>query len=217
MELKANYNRFIRYGLILIGLAGFIFAIGDTLIPQEGDMFAAADDPEGFAGLVTSDNFQLWAMRGLIGVPLEVIGTIALFMGLAGTAREKWAFWGMLLCILGDLFGMSIFMFAYFIFPEVGSLISGGMETAASVAAVEPMMPLFGIGLIITLIGLILFATAIWNAPERFPKWAGILAFVGFALLLIQTSYLIQIFGNVIWGSAYLWMAAYSWNKFSNT
>jgi hypothetical protein len=216
MELKANYNRFIRYGLILIGLAGFIFAIGDALIPQEGDMFAAADDPEGFAGLVTTGNFQLWAMRGLIGVPLEVIGTIALFLGLVGTAREKWAFWGMLLCVLGDLFGMSIFMFAYYIFPEVGSLISTGVETAASVAAAEPMLPLFGGGLIITFIGLFLFAVAIWKAPERFPKWSGILAFAGFALLLIQTSYFVQIFANVLWGSAYLWMAAYSWNKFSN-
>ncbi|MDZ7694299.1 MAG: hypothetical protein U5K69_24790 [Balneolaceae bacterium] len=217
MELKANYNRFIRYGLVLIGLAGFVFAIGDALIPQEGDMFGATDDPEGFAGLVTTQNFQFWAMRGLIGVPLEVIGTIALFLGLAGTAGEKGAFWGMILCVLGDLFGISIFMFAYFIFPEVGSLISAGMETAASVAAVEQMMPLFGFGMIITFIGLILFAAAIWKAPERFPKWSGILAFVGFALLLIQTSYFIQIFANVLWGSAYLWMAAYSWNEFSNT
>lgn len=216
MELKGNYNRLVRYGLILIGLAGFIFAIGDALIPQEGDMFGAAEDPEGFAGLVTSDNFRFWAARGLIGVPLEVIGTIALFLGLAGTPKEKWAFWGMLLCVIGDLFGMSIFMFAYFIFPEVGTLIAGGVESASAVAAAEPMMPLFGIGMLITFIGLILFAVAIWKAEERFPKWSGIVVFIGFALLLIQTSYVIQILANVIWGSAYLWMAAYSWNKFSN-
>ncbi|MFH5884580.1 hypothetical protein ACG2F4_09730 [Halalkalibaculum sp. DA3122] len=216
MGLKENYNRFIRYGLILIGLAGFIFAIGDALIPQEGDMFNAAGDPEGFAELVTTDNFRLWAARGLIGVPLEVIGTIALFLGLAGTFREKLAFWGMLLCILGDLFGVSIFMFAYFVFPEAGQLILEGIIAASSVADVSRLMPVFGAGFLITFIGLILFAAAIWKAEERFPKWSGIVVVIGFVLLLIQTSYVIQILANVLWGSAYLWMAAYSWHRFSN-
>lgn len=213
--MTSKYKWFIRIGLILIGVAGLIFAIGDAFIPQEGTMFSASEDPHAFADLVTTDNFKIWAARGLIGVPLEVIGSMALFLGLVGSSKEKLGLWGMLLCVLGDLFGLSIFMFAYYVFPEVGSLISSGMESAASVAAVESMMPLFGAGFIMTFIGLILFAVAIWNASGRFPKWSGIVAFIGFALLLIQTSYVIQILANVIWGSAYLWMAAYSWNRFS--
>lgn len=175
--MTSKYKWFIRIGLIVIGAAGFIFAIGDAFIPQEGTMFSASEDPQAFADLVTTDHYKIWAARGLIGVPLEVIGTIALFLGLVGTSKEKLGFWGMLLCVLGDLFGLSMFMFAYYVFPEVGGLISAGMESAASVAAVEPMMPLFGAGFIITFIGLILFAVAIWNAPERFPKWSGILVF----------------------------------------
>lgn len=213
MKLKSSYQWFIRIGLLLIALAGLIFAGGDALIPQEGTMLNAAEEPEAFAELVTTDNFEIWAFRGLIGVPLEVIGTVALFMGLIGTAREQLAFWGMLLCVIGDVFGVAIFIFAYFVFPQVGQLIMDGMEAAASVAAAETLMPVLGLGLIMTLIGLILFAVAIWHASDRFPKWSGILVVVGFLMLLIQTSYVIQILANLTWGSAYLWMAVYSWNR----
>ncbi|MDX1642549.1 MAG: hypothetical protein R3220_12675 [Balneolaceae bacterium] len=201
--------------MILIGLSVYVFGIGDAFIPQEGAMFSASENPDAFADLVTTDNYKIWAARGLIGIPLEVIGTIALFLGLVGTSKEKLGFWGMIFCVLGDLFGLSMFILAYYIFPEVGGLITAGVESAASVAAVEPMMPLFGAGFVITFFGLILFAVAVWHAAERFPKWSGILVFVGFALLLIQTSYTIQILANVIWGSAYLWMAIYSWKRFS--
>ena len=211
--MTKKYLWFIRIGLVLIGIGGFIFAIGDAFIPQDGNMFSATKHPNAFADLVISNNFELWALRGLIGVPLETIGTLALFFGLMGTAKEKWGFWGMLLCVLGDLFGISIFVLAYYIFPEVGYLILNGVETASSIAAIEPMIPLIGTGFLFTFIGLFFFAVSIWNAPKRFPKWSGIMALIGFLLLLVQTSYIIQIVANIIWGSAYLWMAGYSWNR----
>ena len=176
-------------------------------------LFQAIERPQEFAELVTSEGFHIWAVRGLFGSPMETIGVIALFLGLVGTEREKLAFWGMLLCIIGDLFGTSMFVVTYFIFPEVGQLMTEGIEAAASVADLGPMMPLFGATLLASIIGLVLFAIAIWKAEERFPKWSGIVVAIGFTALLIQTSYIIQILANVIWGSAYLWMAVYSWNK----
>lgn len=63
-------------------------------------------------------------------------------------------------------------------------------------------------------IGLGLFAWAIWKT-DIFPKWSGWVVVIGWLLLLVQTSYIIQILGNVIWGAGYLWMAAYSWEYFS--
>lgn len=213
MQLKANYKWVIRTGLIMIGIAGLIFAAGDAFIPQEGNMFSASSNPEAFAELVTTDNYKIWGFRGLIGVPLEAFGTIALFLGLIGTAKEKLGFWGMMLCVLGDIVGISMFVFAYFVFPIVGELILGGMESAATIASVEPLMPFFGIGIVITTVGLILLAIAIWHAGDRFPKWSGIVVTVGFLLLFVQTSYVIQILGNLIWGGAYFWMAIHSWNR----
>ncbi len=212
--LSANYNRFIRYGLVLMGIAGFIFAIGDAFIPQEGVMFQATDDPETFAELVTSNNFHIWAMRGLIGIPLEIIGTLALFFGLTGTKMEKWAFWGMLLCILCDPFSAGLFAIMFYVFPGVGEQIIAGNTSAASIASMEPFMPILGVTFIVTAIGLAFSAYAIWKT-EVFPRWSGVLVVVGWLMLLVQTSYIIQILANVVWGSAFLWMAASSWKRFS--
>jgi hypothetical protein len=216
MKLQANYNKFIRYGLLTIGVAGILFAVGDSFIPQEGNMFAATEDPEAFARLVTLEGFRFWAMRGLIGVPMEVIGTIALFFGLIGTRYEKWAFWGMMLCVLSDLFGTGLFTLMYYVFPKVGSLIMAGTESAATVASLDAFMPIMAVGFVATTIGLGLFAWAIWKT-DIFPKWSGWVVVIGWLLLLVQTSYIIQILGNAIWGAGYLWMAAYSWKHFSPT
>jgi hypothetical protein len=212
--LDSAYNRFIRYGLILMGLAGYIFAVGDAFIPQEGAMFQATDDPAAFAELVTTDNFRIWALRGLIGVPLEIIGSLALFFGLIGTKMEKWAFWGMLLCILCDPFGTGLFAIMYYVFPGVGEQILAGNTSAASIASMEAFMPILAITFIVTAVGLAFFAYAIWNT-DVFPRWSGILVVVGWLLILVQTSYIIQILANVVWGSSFLWMAASSWKRFS--
>jgi hypothetical protein len=211
MEHKANYNSFIRYGLLIIGFAGILFAVGDSFIPQEGNMFAATEDPEAFAELVTMEGFRFWAMRGLIGIPMELIGTIALFLGLMGTRYEKWAFWGMMLCVISDLFGTGFFMLTYFVFPEAGELIMAGTTAAASVVSLEGVMPIMASGFVATTIGLGLFAWAIWKT-NIFPKWSGWVVVVGWLLLLVQTSYVIQILGNVIWGPA-----TYGWPPIAGT
>lgn len=213
-ELSANYNPFIRYGLLIIGLAGIIFAIGDALIPQDGAMFMATEDPQAFAALVTTENFQYWALRGMIGIPMEVIGSIALFFGLISTRHEKWAFWGMLLTVVPDVFMGAMFSMMYYVFPEVGELILSGNEAAASIGSLDAFMPIMGAGFIITALGLLLFALAIWKSTV-FPKWSGFLALAGWILILFP-GYFIQIFANLVWGAAYFWMAIYSWKKFSN-
>jgi|GEM_PF-2439603 len=212
MQIKGSYTWFVRIGLILIGVAGYIFAIGDAMIPQEFGMFSATEDPKGFAELVTMEGFRFWTLRGIIGAPLETIGTIALFFGLIGSPKETWAFWGMLLAVLADLFGTGMFMIMYYVFPHVGEVILEGNTAVASVASLEGFMPVMGFMFLGTVVGLILLAVAIWQSG-RFPKWSGVMAVVGFLALIIQTSYVIQILANVVWGSAYLWMAVYSWNR----
>lgn len=212
MQLKSDYTWFVRIGLILIGAAGFIFAIGDALIPQEFGMFSATKDPQGFAELVTTEGFRLWAMRGYIGAPLETIGTIALFFGLISTPRETLAFWGMLLAVIADLVGTGMFMIMTYVFPDVGQLILEGNTAVASVASLEGFMPVLGTLFIATTVGLVFFAIAIWQSG-RFPSWSGIVVVIGWLGLLIQTSYIIQIMANVVWGVGYLWMAVYSWNR----
>ena len=35
---------------------------------------------------------------------MQTIGTMAVYLALISTTKEKLAFWGMLICIIGDLF-----------------------------------------------------------------------------------------------------------------
>lgn len=212
MENQTTHKWFIRIGILIIGLAGLVFAAGDAFIPQEGTLLAPGEDPRTFAELVTSQGFAIWAMRGLIGAPMETIGCIALFLAFIGTRVEKLALWGMLLCVVADLFGMGIFVLAYFTLPPVGELILAGKESVIDLAVIESYMPLMAGSFLVTAIGIILFALAIWKT-KIFPKWSGWLVLLGWLLILVQTSYVIQIAANVVWGAAYFWMAIAGWNK----
>ena len=172
-------------------------------------MFAAMERPQAFAELVTSDGFRFWALRGVVGIPLETIGTLALFFGLVGAAGENWAFWGMLLCVLGDLFGIAAFAIFAFVFPDLGTAMLDGQEGVASIAALDDFMPVFMGSMLATYVGLALFAVAVWRSG-RFPRWSGVVVLFGFLLIPIQ-NYAVQISANIIWGVGYLWMAWAFW------
>ena len=88
--------------LVIIGLAGLLFAFGDLLIAQENVLFEATKRPAEFARLVTSSNFTLWGLRGFIGVIMEMIGTIGLYLYLQKTKAERIAFYGLLIHGVGD-------------------------------------------------------------------------------------------------------------------
>ena len=212
MEFHSNYNSFIKLGLLIIGLAGFIFAWGDAYIPDAEVMFQATGQPEAFSNLVTTDGFAFWSMRGMVGIPMELIGTIALFLALVSSPLEKWAFLGMVLCLLADLFGFGLFAILYYMFPQVGELYVGGSTAAITLASVDEIMPLFVANFLLTSLGLILFAAAIWRS-NVLPRWSGIVAVIGWLMLLVQGSYLLQISANLIWGAAYIWMSISVWNN----
>ncbi|MBD0260399.1 MAG: hypothetical protein ICV83_32180, partial [Cytophagales bacterium] len=66
--------------LAILGTAGLVFAFGDLLIPQENLLFEAATRPLDFSRLVTSPDYAWWALRGFIGVIMEMVGTVGLYL-----------------------------------------------------------------------------------------------------------------------------------------
>lgn len=194
--------------LIIIGLGGLLFAFGDLLIPQENVLFEATKRPDEFAQLVTSSNYSIWALRGFIGVLMEMIGTVGLYLYLQKTKAERLAFYGLLVTLTHHVFGMGVFAVAYFLFPALGKLYLGGDSSALSFAAIEgPLGIFFLLSLLFTLLGLGIMATAVYKSGVL-PKWSGWLAFLGFFLIPFP-GVLLQFLTNVLWGSAYLWMAYY--------
>jgi hypothetical protein len=192
--------------LIVIGLAGMLFAFGDLLIPQENVLFEATKRPADFAKLVTSSNFTLWGLRGFIGVIMEMVGTVGLYLYLQKTKAERLAFIGLLLTLTHHVTGLGVFAIVFFMFPALAKLYLIGDTGALAFAAIEgPLAIFFGLSLLFTLVGLAVMAIAVYKSGVL-PKWSGWLVFLGF-LLVPLPGVVLQFATNVLWGSAYLWMA----------
>jgi hypothetical protein len=194
--------------LVVIGLAGMVFAFGDLLIPQENALFEATKRPQAFAQLVTSPNYTPWVLRGIIGVLMEMVGTVGLYLYLQKTRVERLAFYGLLITLTHHILGVGVFAIALFLFPAVGKLYVNGNDAALAFAAMEgPLGIYFLLSLLSTLIGLATMAVAVYKSGVL-PKWSGWLAFLGF-FLIPMPGLLIQFTANALWGIAYFWMACY--------
>jgi hypothetical protein len=199
-------KRRIVASLCCLGVAGLVFAFGDLLIDQENVIFKADLEPEKFALLTTSPEYLWWAGRGFLGVFLEMIGTIGLYLYLQSSKAEKWAFAGLLLTLTHQLLGMGVFAIAYFLFPSVGHLFREGVQNAASFAAMKGALAgFFAISLVSTMAGLFCMAVAVQKS-EKLPKLSGWMALLGFALIPVPGVF-VQFMANAIWSVAYFWMA----------
>jgi hypothetical protein len=155
--------------LAILGTAGLVFAFGDLLIPQE-NVLLKRPPPPGFSRLVTSSNYSLWALRGFVGVVMEMVGTVGLYLYLQRTKAERLAFFGLLLTLVHHLMGMGVFAVAYFLFPAVGQLVLAGQAQAAAYASMHgPLQVFMGLSLLSTLAGLAVMAVAI-RRPGRCPS-----------------------------------------------
>ncbi|TBX70388.1 hypothetical protein EZL74_04220 [Flavobacterium silvisoli] len=169
--------------LMIIGAAGMLFAFGDLLIPQENVIFDADKNPSDFAELVTTTNFRYWAARGFLGVLMEMIGTVGLYLYLQKTKAEKTAFIGLLLSLTHQILGFGVFSIIYFMFPVLGTLYQQGNTSVMAYATMKDELALLmGSSLLITLTGLAFMAVAIWRSG-KLPKWSGWLVFLGFFLI----------------------------------
>ncbi|MBO9596069.1 MAG: hypothetical protein J7599_24410 [Niabella sp.] len=192
--------------LCCLGIGGLVFAFGDLLIDQENVIFKADQEPEKFAALTTSAAYLWWAGRGFLGVFLEMIGTVGLYLYLQKTKAEKWAFTGWLFTLVHQLLGMGVFAIAYFLFPAAGHLYLDGATQAMSFVTMKGALGVFfGVSLASTLVGLTCMAIAVQKS-KVLPAFSGWMALLGFALIPVP-GVVIQFLANFTWSAAYFWMA----------
>lgn len=200
-------NRIVA-SLCCLGIAGLVFAFGDLLIDQENAIFKAEQEPAKFASLTTSSAYLWWAGRGFVGVLLEMIGTVGLYLYLQPSKAERWAFAGLLLTLSHHILGVGVFAIAYFLFPAAGNLIQEDVAAVIPFVAMKGgLATFFALSLIVTMAGLFCMAVAVQKS-DMLPKPSGWIALLGFALIPVPGVF-IQFLANTLWGAAYFWMAWY--------
>ena len=165
----------IRHGILALPASGLL-AIVTSLIP--GAWIDPSVDPGGFARASTNV-----ALANMIGIPAAIllpIGTLALYLSLAGTPAEKWALGALLLLFAGLGLFMPFIGILAFAAPVLGRDYLNGDTNAINVITEStrtsnPSALIFGATAILLLfISSLLLAVAIWRS-HRIPKWAGII------------------------------------------
>ncbi|MEM7412103.1 MAG: hypothetical protein AAF430_17885 [Myxococcota bacterium] len=193
----------IAAGLWLGVLGAVFFFVGEFFLADETLLIDPSRDPDAFVAMVTSRDFAFFAGRGLVGIALEVVGAFALYLYLAPTRSEAWAFWGFLLATLGDLFGAGSFALLYVALPGIGAVAQ--TEGPAMLGAVQGGEFLFVLNGVLTLLGLVCFAVAIARS-DRLPTASGLCVLLGFLLVPVPV-FAIQLLANALWGVGAVWMA----------
>ncbi len=197
----------IVWGLFAPVLAAVLFVVGEFFLTRPDLLMRPGADPEAFRRMVTGPGFLFYAGRGLVGAFLETIGMIALYLYLEESHVERLAFWGMVTGVLGDMAGAAFFGTMLFVYPGIAAAGPEGLAEAAAALTLPPA--LLGAMLVPTVIGLALFALAIWRSVSL-PRWSGVLLLVGFLVLPVQ-NLAVQILGNLTWGLGALWIFVSAW------
>lgn len=189
-------------GVLALALAAIVFMSGEFFLSRPDLLTNPGADPEAFGQMVTGSGFAFYAGRGLVGCFLEAVSMIALYFLLQAPHTEPWAFWGMIVSLLGDLAGAVFFGNLFFVYPDVGKLLLEGQRDVIGV--IEPSPALLATMFLPAVIGFGLFAVALWRS-EFLPPAAGLLLVVGFLLLAVQTL-AVQLLGQALWGLGALWI-----------
>ena len=173
-----RFRRYMRAGavaLILGGIASALVPLGTTGVPTT---------PEQNVAFATGANSWGWRVAMMLALVYEnslVLGSLALYLHLAQTRAERWAFAGLVVTVGCTLLFLPMMGFAAFVVPAVGALIEAGHTDAVAVMDQtfrEPFAVFPFLGGVFVNIGLILNGIAIWRSGTL-PKWAGLLLIGG--------------------------------------
>jgi hypothetical protein len=126
----------------------------------------------------TTDYLAQHLLGSILGAILAVFGAIALGAYLASGRSGRLALLAMVFSVAGHCLLLTIFGFSTIISPVIGGLYLAGqpgtMEVNEAVFGSAAFIFLVVPGLVLYLLGTILFGVAIWRSGAL-PKWAGVL------------------------------------------
>jgi hypothetical protein len=134
---------------------------------------------EAYARYISTTNYLAQHLLGsILGAILAVFGAIALGAYLASSRSGRLALLAMVLSVAGHCLVLTIFGFSTIISPVIGRLYLAGqpgtMEVNEAIFSSPAFVFLVVPGLLLYVLGTILFGVAIWRSGTV-PKWAGVL------------------------------------------
>jgi hypothetical protein len=177
-DSHTRFRRYMRAGAVALILGGIALAVvpllttGIPTAPEQNVAFAKGANTLGW---------RLGMILALVYQALLVLGSLALYVHLAQTHAERWAFAGLVVTVCFTILFAPMIGFAAFVVPAVGALIEAGQSDAVVVMDQtfrEPFVVLPFLAGILVNLGLILNGVAVWRSGTL-PKWAGLLLIGG--------------------------------------
>ena len=157
----------IRVGVWLVPAYGLLIGLG-TLRPQPDQV----SETELWASFVSSPTYLLEHLAvNVIGPVLLILGLVALGAVLLPGRSRRATLWGVALTISGNVLLMVPGSVSTFVTPAIGSAYLAGQRDVMALQFPSALGVVFGIGLLITLIGGVLVGVAAWRSG-RVPRAA---------------------------------------------
>ena len=170
----ANIGGWIRIGVWALPVYGLLtFWATFTHEPDRQNQV------EAYARYISTSTYLAQHLLGsILGTILAIFGLIALASYLANGRAGRLALLGMVLSVAGNCLILTIFGFSTLVSPVIGQLYLEGQPGAMGVNEAILTSPAFIFvvfpGLLLFLVGTILFGVAIWRSGTL-PRWAGVL------------------------------------------
>ena len=203
----ANIGGWIRVGVWTLPVYGLL-TFWATLTHEPDRQ----NEVEAYARfLSTTDYLAKHLLGSILGTILAIFGIIAPAAYLANSRVRRLALLAMVVSVAGNCLVLTIFGFSTLVSPVIGRLYLEGQAGAMEVNEAILTSPAFIFvvlpGLLLFLVGTILFGVAIWRSGTL-PRWAGLL-FAPTGLLLaagLQIGWA-QTIGSALVVAAGVWIA----------
>jgi hypothetical protein len=185
MSTTSPSTGWIRVGLVALPVYGLVVGFA-TLQPQPDP----TTNPEVWAQFVSSQSYLLEHLAsGVIGAVLAIFGTFALGSLLTDSRAGRLALWGTVLAVAGHVLFLAPGNISTFATPAIGTAYLSGNREVMALAFSPVLTAIFGIALLLALIGNVVLGLAIWRSGVL-PRWTGViwiaaaLVFYAFGALL---------------------------------
>jgi hypothetical protein len=173
-----------RRGIYALPASGLLTAVPWVFLLGKPNV---TTDPEGYARGLTSTVNAVGGYLYLAGLICLLFGLLALYGYLGRSRASSWAAGGMIISVLGIALALPVFGIGLADAVLGDVYLSGHKDVGAAMVLMAGgtfsgrINAYFGVFVVVSLVGAIVYAVAVWKSGTV-PKWAGVIVAAGFAL-----------------------------------